>query len=174
MVNYKDVRFFLFANSYSANKITAYLKANYKGRSLEKSVTKLARVLNFQQKQITDFVLFYVKPRCPYRKMPKSIRAYLEVEKEILKLSEEKLDEYSTAFEDYRGQLLAPAIERSVGNFLTDVKNDGRFQKLFEEKVGSAHYDYYKVVCKYGLPTMRIVPFILRLIDCASKIRYPI
>ena len=85
-----------------------------------------------------------------------------------MKLSEEKLDEYSTAIEDYQGQLLSPAIERAVGNFLADVKNDRHFQKLFEEKLGSAHYGYYNVAYKYGLPTMRIVPFILRLIECAS------
>lgn len=125
-------------------------------------------MLGFQQKQITDFVLFDIKPKCPYRKMPKSIRAYLEIEKELLKLSEEKLDEYSMALEDYQGQLLSPAIERAVGNFLVDVKNDVRFQKLFEANLGSSHYDYYKVAHKYGLPTMRIVPFILRLIDSTN------
>lgn len=163
-INYGKVRFFLFVNSYSANKITAYLKKKHKGKKLEKSAIKLATVLRFEQKQITDFVLFDVKPKCPYRKMPKSIRAYLEIEKELLKLSEEKLDEYSTALEDYQGQLLFPAIERAVGNFLIDVKNDGRFQKLFEEKIGSAHYDYYKVAYKYRLLTMRLVPFIIRLI----------
>jgi len=162
---YKKVRFFLFANSYSTNKIAIYLKEKYKGRKLEKSVIKLSRVLNFQQKQITDFVIFDVKPKCPYRKMPKPIRTYLEIEKELLKLSEEKLDEYSTALEDYQGKLLTPAIERAAGNFLVDIKNDNRFQKLFEDMVGSAHYDYYKVAYKYSLPTMRIVPFILRLIN---------
>lgn len=120
------------------------MKAKCKGRKLEKAIINLATVLRFEQKQITDFVLFDIKPKCPYRKMPRSLGAYLEIEKELLKLSEEKLDEYSTALEDYQGQLLSPAIERAVGNFLIDVKNDVRFQKLFEEKIGSAHYDYYK------------------------------
>lgn len=164
-INYEKARFFLFTNSYSANKIAVYLKEKYKGKNLEKSVINLATVSRFKQKQTADFVLFDVKPKCPYRKMPKSIRAYLEIEKELLKLSEEKLDEYSTALEDYQGQLLSPAIERAVGNFLVDVKNDGRFQKLFEEKISSSHYDYYKVAYEDGLPTMRIVPFLLRLIN---------
>jgi len=164
MVTYQEVRFFLFANSYSAYKIAVYLKKKHKGKKLEKSAIKLAIVLRFGQKQITDFVLFDIKPKCPYRKMPRSLGAYLEIEKELLKLSEEKLDEYSTALEDYQGQLLSPAIERAVGNFLIDVKNDVRFQKLFEENLGSAHYDYYKVAYKYRLPTMRLVPFVIRLI----------
>lgn len=164
MVSYQEVRFFLFANSYSANKIAVYLKEKYKGKKLEKSVINLATVLRFKQKQTATFVIFDVKPKYPYRKMPKTIRAYLEIEKELLKLSEEKLDEYSTAFEDYQGQLLSPAIERAVGNFLVEVRNDGRFQKLLEEKISSAHYDYYKVAYKYSLPTMRIVPFLLRLV----------
>lgn len=162
---YEEVRFFLFTSSYSANKITVYLKEKYKGRKLEKSVVNLATVLRFKQKQTADFVLFDVKPKYPYRKIPKTIRAYLEIEKELLKLSEEKLDEYSMALEDYQGQLLSPAIERSVGNFLTDVKNDYRFQKLLEERLGETRYNYYKVANKYKLPTMRIVPFVLRLID---------
>jgi hypothetical protein len=101
--NYEKVRFFLFTNSYPANKIAFYLKGKHKGKTLEKSATKLADVLRFEQKQTTDFVLFGTKPKCPYRKMPKTIRAYLEIEKELLKLSEEKLDEYSTALEDYQG-----------------------------------------------------------------------
>lgn len=164
MVSYEKVRFFLFTNSYSANKIAVYLRGKYKGRKLEKSVINLATVLRFERKRTTDFVLFDIKPKCPYRRMPKSIKTYLEIEKELLKLSEEKLDKYSTALEDYQGQLLNPAIERAAGNFLSDVKNDNRFQKLFEEKVGSAHYDYYKVAYRYKLPTMRITPFIIRMI----------
>ncbi|MBN1168990.1 hypothetical protein JXA63_03820 [Candidatus Woesebacteria bacterium] len=163
-INYKKVRSFLFANSYSANKIAVHLNAEYKGRKLEKVSKNLAVVLRFRQKQIINFVLFDIKSECPYQRIPKSIRLYLEIEKELLKLSEEKLDEYSTASEDYQNQLLSPAIERAVGNFLTDVKNDKRFQNLLEDKIKSAHYTYYKIAYKYALPTMRTVPYILRLV----------
>lgn len=46
---------------------------------------------------------------------------YLEVEKELSKLSEEKLDEYSTALEDHQRQLLYPVIERAVENMLNEI-----------------------------------------------------
>jgi len=111
---YRKVRFFLFANSYSASKIAVYIKAKYEGRKLKKANKNLSIVLRFNQKQITDFTLFDTKPECSYKRLPRSIKTYLEIEKELLKLSEEKLDEYSTALEDYQGQLLNPAIERAL------------------------------------------------------------
>lgn len=103
-------------------------------------------------------------PNRLYIRIPYNLRIYLETEKELTKLVEERLDEYSTAKEDYQNQLLYPAIERAVGNLLADVDNDSEFQGLFDEKTKSATYIYYKVAYKYKLSTIRIVPFILRLI----------
>jgi hypothetical protein len=83
----------------------------------------------------------------------------------LLKLSEEKMDEYSTALEDYQGQLLYPAIERAVGNLMENINDDSMFQKLLEEKFKSSIHTYYKIARKYGLPTMRNIPFILSIIS---------
>lgn len=164
MKNFQVVRFYLFANSHSANRIATYLKTSYKGKKIVSITKNLSTVLRFKQKHIVDFVLYDVKPKCPYQRIPKSIKTYLEIEKELIKLTEEKSDKYSTALEDYRDQLLYPAVERAIGNFLTDVKNDNCFQSLLEKNIRSAHYTYYKVACKYRLPTIRIVPFMTRLI----------
>lgn len=165
IINYDKVRFFLFANSFSGNKIAGYLKVRFRGGKLTNRIKRLSVVMGFKQRQVANFVLFCIKPDSPYRRFPKSLKVYLEIEKELLKLSEEKLDEYSTATEDYQRQLLYPAIERAVGNFLVNVEGDGKFQMLMEEQFKPACYTYYKVVDKYKLPTMRIIPFLLRIIS---------
>lgn len=162
-----EMRFYLFCNSYSGNKLANHIIVkNNNERS--KSLRRLANILGFKYKQTYNFVIFGVKPKLPYQRIPIILKTYLEIERELSKLSEEKLDKYSTANEDYQRQLLYPAIERAVGNFLTDIKNDDKFQKLMEEKFKQACYVYYKVVDQYSLPTMRVVPFLIRLISCKN------
>ena len=165
---YEEVRFFLFTNSYSGNKIAVYLKAKYKGRKLTQATRNLSVVLRFKYNQVTSFVLYGIKPKSPYQRFPYLLKIYLEIEKELLSLSEEKLDKYSTAVEDYQRQLFNPAIERAVGNFLENIEDDNKFQKLLDEKFRSAGYTYYKVTNKYRLPKIRIVPFLLRLVRPSS------
>lgn len=162
--NYEEVRFFLFANSYSGNKIASHLKSGYKRSKLLKVGKSLSIVLRFKYKKVTDFVLFDIKPKCPYQRLPKFLRIYLEVEKELLKLSEEKLDEYSTASEDYKRQLLFPAVERAAGNSLGKIKDDHEFDTRLGTQINEYRNIYYKIAYEYRLPTIRIVPFILRLI----------
>lgn len=158
------VRFFLFVNSYSGKRILTYLKQKPEGRKLNHEIKRLSNVLDFKHKQIRDFVLSDIRPDSPYKRLSYSLKIYLETEKELSKLSEEKLDEYSTALEDYQRQLLYPAIERAVGNLIEDIGDDNKFDKLLDEKLKSATHLYYKIAYKYKLPTLRIVPFIIRLI----------
>jgi hypothetical protein len=166
MKKFMKVRFFLFANSYSGKKIATYVKLGFQGKKLERAVKGISVIFDFRYDEISDFIVFDTKPKCPYQRLPNSLRVYLEIEKELSKLSEEKLDEYSTAMEDYQRQLLSPAIERAMGNLLEDVDDDLKFQRFLEEKSKSAIHTYYKVAYKYGLPTMRVVPFVLRLLGC--------
>jgi len=162
---HREVRFFLFTNSYSGKKISIYLKGTFGGKKLRRAIKRLAIVLDFEYKQTSDFIVFGTKSTSPYKRLPNSLRMYLEIENELSKLSEEKLDEYSTALEDYQRQLLYPAIERAVGNLLDEIDDDSKFQTLLEERFKHAVYDYYKVIRKYGLPTMRNIPFILSIIS---------
>jgi len=162
--NYKEIKFFLFTRSYSGGKISLYLRGRFNGKKLMKVIKRLSVVLDLECKQTADFIIFGIKPKCPYYRLPNLLRIYLEVESELSKLTEEKLDEYSTALEDYQRQLLYPAIERAVGNLLENVEDDNKFEKLSEEKFRSAIYTYYKVAHKYGLPTMRNLPFLLSII----------
>ncbi|MDO8498343.1 MAG: hypothetical protein Q7S44_00965 [bacterium] len=65
---------------------------------------------------------------------------------------------------DYDWALVEPAVERAVGNYLCNIKNDSEFEgKLLLLKIRYKTY-YYYVADKYKLPTIRILPFILRLI----------
>lgn len=142
-----------------------YLRGTFGGKKLAEAIRRLSVVLDFEYKQTTDFIVFDTKPICPYKRVSSSLRMYLEIEKELLKLSEEKLDEYSTALADYQRQLLYPAIERAVGNLLDEIDDDSKFQMLLEERFKHAIHTYYKVVRKFGLPTMRNIPFILSIIS---------
>ena len=163
--NYDRVRFFLFVNSYSGKKISSQLKERLNGEELTKAIKRLANVLDFKYRQVSNFVIFDLKPNSLYQRFPTSLKIYLEIEKEVAKVTEEKLDKYSTALEDYQRQLLYPAIERAVGNLLENVESDKKFQKLLETEIKSATNTYYKVAYKYKLPTIRVVPFILRIIS---------
>jgi len=140
------------------------LRARYKGNKLKAASNRLSTILQFDQKSTMTFVQLNTMPDCPYKKFPEKIKVYLEIEKELINLSEEKDDEYSTVFEDYGSQLLSPAIERAAGNLVGDVKNDLAFSKKINELIPKCNYMYYRTACKYKLPTMRIVPFIIRLI----------
>ncbi len=162
---YSQIRFFLFTNSYSSRKIATYIRLRFQGKKLIKVIKRLSTIFNFRYSQIYDFIIFDLKPACPYQRLPKSLKVYLEIEKELSKLSEEKLDEYSTALEDYQRQLLYLAIERAIRNLLNSVDDDFKFQELLEEEFRFAIHTYYKVVCKHKLPTMRVVPFALRIIS---------
>lgn len=161
----KKIRFFLFTNSYSGRRISLYLKGKFGGKKLARAIKRLSDILEFEYKQTVEYVVFDAKPTCPYKRLTSHLRMYLEIEKELSKLSEEKLDEYSTALEDYQRQLLYPAIERAIGNLLDEIEDDSKFQTLLEERFKNAIYVYYKVVRKFGLPTMRNIPFILSIIS---------
>jgi len=155
----------LFVNSYSGKAIASYLKKKYKGKQLLKIIKKLSLALGTNCCQLERFIASEITPDCPYAKIPGKIRVYLEIEKELGNLKEEKLDDYSTAKEDYHNQLLYPAIERAAGNSLTDIASDRKFQKKLIEKIREYTNVYYKIAYKYKLPTIRIIPFLIRLIS---------
>ncbi|MBN1262827.1 MAG: hypothetical protein JW991_00555 [Candidatus Pacebacteria bacterium] len=161
--NYGEVRFFLFVNSYSGNKIVSHLKSKHEGNKLLRVSKNLSTVLNFKYKKIANVVLLGVKPKCPYQRLPKLLKIYLGIEKELLRLSEEKLDQYSAVLGDYKRQLLFPAIERVAGDSLRRIEDDHEFDTRLRLQINEYRNIYYKIAYEYRLPTIRIVPFILRL-----------
>ena len=164
MACFKDVRFYLFLNSYSGKTIASYLREKYKRIKLEKAIKRLSIVLNFNCEKLEAFIIQRIELKCPYIKTPSRIKVYLDIESELMKLTEEKVNEDSTAKEDYHNQLLYPAIERATGNSLSNIRSDETFQEKLQDKTKEYTSVYYKVAYKYKLPTIRIVPFIIRLI----------
>ena len=66
--------------------------------------------------------------------------------------------------DEYESALLEPAIERVVGEDLSDIENDREFDtQLAVFKTLYRHW-YYQTARKYRLPTLRIIPFLLRLL----------
>jgi len=161
---YQEVRFYLFVNSYSGKAIVSIVREKYKGKKLSRVVKRLSVVLDFSIKQMEKFIVSNLIPDSPYKRLPNKLKIYLEIEKELSALVEEKLDEYSTALEDYQRQLLAPAIERAAGNFMKDIE-DQEFDRILDLQIRKYTYVYYRIAYKYKLPTLRIVPFIIRLIS---------
>ena len=66
---------------------------------------------------------------------------------------------------EYEYALLEPTIERVVGEDLSDIENDTEFDEQLVRFKILYHYWYYQTAAKYRLPTLRIVPFLLRLLQ---------
>lgn len=169
MRKYESVRFFLFTNSYSGQLIVQYFRRKYKKKLSSKKPIKeiehLARILSFNTEKLIAFCISQIKPKPSLKRVPLWLKIYLEIEKELGNIANEKLDEYSTAKEDYQRQLLSPAIERAAGNSLGKIIDDSEFDEKLVMRINEYRNAYYKVAYKYKLPTIRIVPFILRIIS---------
>lgn len=180
----KKIRLILFARSYTNYRISQEIRRKYKLNSKltpkelrkkyvrKRSIPEIARLsqaLNLAYKPLWGSLLLNKTPPLN-KKMPDSekIKAYLAIERELILLSETKKNKSSQFFDpDYDKEfaILSIAIERAVGNKLIDIDDDSAFghqqeilQKLYLRW-------YYKVAWKYKLPTTRIVPFVLRLIN---------
>ncbi len=93
------------------------------------------------------------------------IPIFLAIEKEIIDISEKGLIEDLLEIDDYRGATLDSAVERAAGNKLAAINDDNDFNIKLSELKKSYLRCYYHVAYRYKLPTIRILPFILRLIS---------
>lgn len=80
---------------------------------------------------------------------------------------QERENKNSLILEDYEYALLSPAIERVVGNTLIRINDDYEFEIKLHESERLYTRWYYSIAYHYRLPTLRIIPFILRLINLA-------
>lgn len=176
---YNRVRLALFLHSYGAYIISELLKS--KNISKIKIINRLGQILNFDPLLLRKFYLDdkYARKLSKPGSYKQSLRAdalkkyltqmervlaYLEIEKELVNLINEKSEVDGTAAEDYDRALLEPAIERAAGNGLCKIEDDLEFEEKLETlKIKYKTY-YYSVAYKYKLPTPRLIPFILRLI----------
>lgn len=172
-ITYNKVRFALFIRSYPGQYIAKQLRVKYQiNTDTAKEISRLAKVLNLNLDLLRFFVLF--DPNSPlFSKLKKRLNerdreeivTYLEIENEILSLSQEKENKESLVRDDYDNALVEPAIERVAGNKLSKVEDDLEFESKLEDLKKRYTKLYYAVAYRYKLPTIRILPFILRLIS---------
>lgn len=143
---------------------------NYKGVIIRESLqdSAILKILLFNEDyfyrsthkidgiKLKEIILFISKK-------DKKISIYLQIEDELITLFKEKHKRENLVSEDYYYALVEPAIKRVAGNNLSHVKNDRWFDKRLPELKRKYNRWYYEIACKYKLPTMRIVPFLIRL-----------
>lgn len=167
-VDFRDIRFSLFIKSYAGWYFANFIRQSEKQEVLTK---RLAKVLLLNKKFLNCFVFHktcqikFSKIAAEIGKREERIKIYLLIEKELFTLAQEKKDKNNSASEDYEHALLEPAIERVAGNVIKNIENDSKFEKKHVELMKIYNHWYYAVAYRYRLPTLRIVPFILRLIQ---------
>lgn len=164
---FEAIRLALFTKSYAGYYFTQYVEASKDSDGL---IRKLAKVLLFKE----SFLLYFLSPKHSKREVNKilkeitddkdKIKIYLKIEKELILLIQDRELKESYVTEEYEYALLSPAIERVVGNSLTNVKDEGKFEIKFSERKRMYNQWYYTVAGRYRLPTLRIIPFISRLL----------
>lgn len=178
---FNKIRLALFIRSYAFYTITNYLRIKYKiekklkPKELRKKyskyalpeVSRLARTLNLNYGSLWEAIILN-KNQSMDRKTgdEKRVKLYLSVEGELISLVKAKQRQSDYTDPDYEEEfgLLTMAIERAIGNALYGVDDDLAFEQQFRELKKKYLYLYYKTAYKYKLPTLRITPFVLRLI----------
>ena len=180
---FNRVRLSLFTRSYAHYYISHFLKTKYEindrltPKVLRKKyfdkraipeISRLAKVLNLSYTLLWKSIIFnkYYKIS-KNEKNNEKIEIYLSIETEIIEVFKEKQNKSDYYDPDYESEfaLLSVAVERAVGNKLGDMDDDFAFELHSDELRKKYAYWYYKITYKYKLPTIRITPFILRLIS---------
>ncbi len=168
-ITYNRIRLALFLRSYGAHTILN----RFKNKPNYRIVSRLSNILNLDIHLLNRFFSSGAYPRglpnlnslTKYIVPKEKMLVYLEIEWEIINLTLEKQDKENTTLEDYDKAIMEPAIERVAGNHLKNIEDDKVFDDQLEELQRKYQNWYYATAYKYKLPTSRIIPFILRLIQ---------
>lgn len=164
---FEVTRLALFTKSYAGYYFTQCVKESKEPEALAK---RLAKALLFKE----ALPLYFLSPKYSKREVNRiikevgddkdKIKIYLKIEKQLILLIQDKKLKDNYVTEEYEHALLAPAIERVAGDSVSNIKSDTRFEmKLIERRRVYNHW-YYAVAYKYRLPTLRIIPFVSRLL----------
>lgn len=157
---YKRKRMALFAKSYAGYFFKNYFNTTENVQSRGKQIKRLTQILGFEPKYVNNL---QIRQQSAFTKDLCSIKIYIAIEKEMIKVFEHRSDGYSFILEDYGYALLEPALERVAGNDLSNTA-DAEFETKLLELKAHYRYIYYFVANKYKLPTINNLAFILRLI----------
>ena len=166
-LTFKKIRFALFLRTYVFYRISIELRVEYSNKKVIPEISRLSRTLNLPYEPLWKAIV--LKKFQPLNKRiinKEKIRIYLAIENELILLSMVRSNKSDFKDSDYEEDLalLSMAIERATGNSLREIKDDLVFSKQLEVLQRKYVYWYYKTAYKYKLPTIRIAPFILRLI----------
>lgn len=180
---FNRTRLALFTRSYACYSISEYLRTRYKidnrltPRALRQryfnkrtipEISRLSYSLHFDYEVLWRSILLNKKPTLSKQvRSGDGIRFYLATEDELIALAESKRHRSRDFFDpDYENEfaVLSIAIERVAGNLLNNVEDDFVFDQQCEKMKKICLKWYYKIAYRYKLPTLRIVPFVLRLI----------
>lgn len=172
---FEAVRLALFAKSYAGFYFTQKIKESKDPNGL---VKKLSKTLLFNE----HILGFFLSPKFSNKEINRiikeivddkdKIKIYLKIEKQLTLLIQDKGEKESYVLEEYEYALLAPAIERVAGDSVSNVKSDIRFERELAERKRIYNLWYYSVARKYRLPTLRIIPFLSRLIKIRDGKNY--
>lgn len=164
---FEAIRLALFTKSYAGYYFIQCIKESKDPNVL---VKRLARALLFKE----ELLLHFLSPKYYKREVNRiikeidddkdKIKVYIKIEKQLTLLIQDKKLKDNYVTEEYEHALLAPAIERVAGDSVSNIKSATRFEmKLIERRQIYNHW-YYAVAYRYRLPTLRIIPFISRLL----------
>lgn len=168
--DFHKIRFTLFTCSYAGQILIKYLRTSQR---VDFEVKRLSNILLLNKDQVYHLLFLTeqshsistVKDLNSIKEEMEKLWVYLMIEKEMYILDQEKKDKNCLALQDYERALLAPAIERVAGNNLNKIKDDHEFDQMLTKLYKTYNNWYYWVSSQYRLPTLRVLPFILRLIQ---------
>lgn len=156
-MSYTRVRTYLFTKSYAYTVFQNHIdkaKRNEK-QKLRKRLSKVL-LLRLDTIKVSDVY--------PLLRRNAKIAIYIRIEKELIHLMTERKERGYFDLVEYEYALLDPAIERVVGEDLSDIENDREFDEQLLRFKSLYTSWYYQIAAKYRLPTLRIIPFLMRLI----------
>lgn len=172
---FEATRMALFAKSYAGYYFAQKIEES---RDPNLLVKKLSKILLFNE----HILGFFLCPKFSNKEVNRVIKdivddkvkinIYLKIEKQLTLLMQDRGEKESYVLDEYEYALLSPAIERVAGDSVSNIKSDSRFEKELTDRKRIYNLWYYSIARKYRLPTLRIIPFLSRLIKMQNLKNY--
>lgn len=122
-------------------------------------------MLRFRYKDLWEFIVEHITYDSFLVKLDPNLEIFLELERELERIASESINPDSLTREDYQRPTLVSALERIVGDTLTEIDDDNEFQTQLDSRTREYRYLYYKIAWKYRLTTRKNVVFLIRMIN---------
>lgn len=99
----------------------------------------------------------------------KKINIYLDIEEKIKEIANFKVEQKRGLSwyekDDYKGELVGPAIEQVAGEMIQDIESDEEFERLNNKIKKRLQTYYYQITARYKLPNVKDLNIVLGLIN---------